>query len=142
MSAMAEPKKLSPADLPKIIEALSRQDSAWEEAYAWLSDQTPKRISKHLPLICPAEMMRLNAAALMSQQGSAAQSALPQLVRLLQDDIADDNAARSLGMMGAKAQDAIPALLIAAQEKRPFAAIALDEIRSKASSLKDSEVLR
>jgi hypothetical protein len=115
-------------DLPRLMEALARQDTAFEVVYEWIYSEVPDSARNFLPGIYPSEMVRLNAAAIIGQWGSAAKPAVPQLARLLKDDMADSNAAVSLGMMGPDGQAAIPALITAVEEQRPFAATALSKM--------------
>jgi PBS lyase HEAT-like repeat len=117
--------RIGSSALPDLIQALSREDSALESAYIWLCSQLPETISSRLPELQPASDIRLNAAAVVGQLGSLAKPAVPQLIRLLQDDFADANAALSLGQIGQGSQEAIPALMLAIQEQRPQAATAL-----------------
>jgi len=70
-------------------------------------------------------MIRLNAAAVVGRWGPSAKAAVPQLMRLLRDDMADSNAALSLGQIGPDAKEAVPDLMIAVEEQRPGAATAL-----------------
>ncbi|HWI56691.1 MAG TPA: HEAT repeat domain-containing protein [Bacillota bacterium] len=115
-------------DLPRLMVAMARQDTPFETACLWLCSELPESARGCLPQVYPAAMLRLNAAALAGRWGGAAKAAVPQLVQLLKDDVADSNAALSLGLIGSDAKEAIPALIIAVQEQRPWAATALGKM--------------
>jgi hypothetical protein len=129
---LAQANQVGAEALPELIEGLSRRDSALETAYGWFCSQLPDAISGRLPEVCPAPMIRLNAAAALVRLGSAAKPAVPGLIVLLQDDIADASAALSLGQIGPEASEAIPALMRAVHEERPGAATALAKVGTSA----------
>jgi len=126
--AVAQIHQLDLAALPQIIKGLSRRDTALEQGYSWLRSQLPESVNSHLPEILPASLVRLNAAAAVGRLGPGAKSSVPQLIHLLQDDLADSNAALSLGRIGPEARAAVPALMKAVQEQRPGAASALGKM--------------
>ena len=111
--------------IPRLMAALAKEDDILEQGYSWLHAVLPDRISARLPEIYPSAMIRLNAAAAVGQWGPCARAAVPQLRRLLQDDLVDCNAALSLGEIGAGAKVAVPDLIIAVEQQRPGAATAL-----------------
>jgi len=140
-SAVAQPKlsdKMSRRDLPGLIAALSQQAGTTEQAYSWLCSALPDCVTARLPGIYPSAMIRLNAAAVVGRWGPSARVAVPQLVRLLRDDVADSNAALSLGQIGPDAKEAMPDLIIAVEEHRPGAATALGMIGPAAQSAQAS----
>ena len=126
--------KFRAMDLPLLLEALSSDDGAFEKTYLRIYGELPGTVQTWLPDVYPSAALRLNAAAVIGRWGPAAKDAIPQLIRLLHDDVADSNAALSLGLMGLSAQEAIPALTIAVEEQRPFAATALGRMGSAAKA--------
>ncbi len=129
---LALPRLASPASpgvdtnaLSSVLRELSLQDSFVRRRYIALYDALPERLSRCLPEPVPAAEVRANAAALVGQFGPAAEPAIPQLVKLLNDDLADANAANSLALLGPAAGKAVPALLEALKLEKPFAATAL-----------------
>jgi hypothetical protein len=112
-------------DLPHLRAVLAKEDGPFEQAYLWVCWVLPDYVKARLPEIYPSGMIRLNAAAVVGRWGQLAKDAVPELVRLLRDDVADSNAALSLGQIGPDAREAIPALITAVEEQRPMAATAL-----------------
>ena len=140
-SAVVHPKpsdKMSRKDLPGLIAALSKQEGTCEQAYLWLCSILPDGVTARLPEIYPSARIRLNAAAVVGRWGPSAKVAVPQLARLLRDDMADCNAALSLGQIGAGAKEAMPDLIMAVEEHRPGAATALGMIGPAAQSAQAS----
>jgi hypothetical protein len=133
---LAQANQVGLGALPELIGGLSRKDSVVEAAYGWFCSLLPDSFSGHLPEVYPAPVIRLNAAAAVFRLGPAAKPAVPALIVLLQDDIADTSAALCLGQIGPEASDAIPALLRAVHEERPGAATALARVGSSAGGVR------
>jgi HEAT repeat protein len=121
-------REMGPRALPPLLKALSAGHPSLERAYGMVVYSLPDCLKRRLPQLLGAQARRLNAAAWAGYLGASARPAVPYLIKLLKDDVADANAAHSLGMLRPEARDAVPALLFALGEHRPFAATALASI--------------
>jgi len=117
--------EIGPQALPPLLKALSNRHPTLEGAYGILYSWLPRYINRRMPQLLSAQIRRLNAAAWVGQLGPVAKPAVPQLVKILRDDMADANVAHSLALIGPEAREAVPALLVALREQRLFAATAL-----------------
>lgn len=107
----AEIKKMGPLAVPYLIEKLKTRDTWFRKAQTTLRGYVPRFLRLRM-LERDALTVRFQAAEMLAAVGPAAEPAVPQLIRLVQEKPrnGDGSAVSALGVIGPAAHRALPAL--------------------------------